>query len=134
MSDDKAQVAPATETVEEVGRIRDILFGQQMRDYQQRFDALRRDLERQQGELDRLRQQLGDQDADQGKKLGALRQEARDADDALRGELRETSALLSDQKADRAVLAELFIQLGTSIKNGSSIDGLLKSLGESAKD
>jgi multidrug resistance efflux pump len=134
MSDDKAQVAPATETVEEVGRIRDILFGQQMRDYQQRFDALRRDLERQQGELDRLRQQLADQDADQGKKLGALRQEARDADDALRGELRETSALLSDQKADRAVLAELFIQLGTSIKNGSSIDGLLKSLGESAKD
>ena len=134
MSDDKAQVSPAGETVEEVGRIRDILFGQQMRDYQQRFDALRRDLERQQGELDRLRQQLGDQDADQGKKLGALRQEARDADDALRGELRETSALLSDQKADRAVLAELFIQLGTSIKNGSSIDGLLKSLGESAKD
>jgi hypothetical protein len=134
MSDDQAQVSPAAETAEEVGRIRDILFGQQMRDYQQRFDALRRDLERQQGDLNRLRQQLADQDADQGKKLGTLREETRDADEALRSELRETAALLSDQKTDRFALAELFIQLGASLKNGSSIDGLLKSLGGSAKD
>jgi 23S rRNA C2498 (ribose-2'-O)-methylase RlmM len=134
MSDDKAQIPPGTETTEEVGRIRDILFGQQMRDYQQRFDALRRDLERQQGELDRLRQQLADQDADQGKKLGSLRQEARDADEALRSELRETAALLSDQKPDRTVLAEFFIQIGTVLKSGSSFDGLLKSLGGTAED
>jgi chromosome segregation ATPase len=134
MSDDKAQVPPGTETAEEVGRIRDILFGQQMRDYQQRFDALRRDLERQQGDLNRLRQQLVDQDADQGKKLGSLRQEAHDADEALRSELRETAAQLSDQKADRAVLAEFFIQIGTVLKTGGSFDGLLKSLGGTAKD
>lgn len=134
MSDDKAQVIPGTETAEEVGRIRDIIFGNQMRDYQQRFDALRRDLERLQGELDRLRQQLADQDADQGKKLGSLRQETRDADEALRSELRETAAQLSDQKTDRAVLAELFIQLGANLKGGASIDGMLKSLGGTAKD
>jgi len=134
MSDDNAQVTQGTETAEEVGRIRDILFGHQMRDYQQRFDALRRDLERLQGELDRLRQQLADQDADQGKKLGSLRQEARDADEALRGELRETAAQLSDQKTDRAVLAELLIQLGADLKGGRSFDGILKSLGESSED
>jgi predicted nucleic acid-binding Zn-ribbon protein len=134
MSDDNAQVTQGTETAEEVGRIRDILFGHQMRDYQQRFDALRRDLERLQGELDRFRQQLADQDADQGKKLGSLRQEARDADEALRGELRETAAQLSDQKTDRGVLAELFIQLGADLKGGRSFDGILKSLGESSKD
>jgi predicted nucleic acid-binding Zn-ribbon protein len=134
MSDDNAQVTQGTETAEEVGRIRDILFGHQMRDYQQRFDALRRDLERLQGELDRLRQQLADQDADQGKKLGSLRQEARDADEALRGELRETAAQLSDQKTDRAVLAELLIQLGADLKGGRSFDGILKSLGGTAKD
>jgi septal ring factor EnvC (AmiA/AmiB activator) len=134
MSDDKAQVPPGTETVEEVGRIRDILFGQQMRDYQQRFDALRRDLDRQQGELDRLREQLAEQDADQGKKLGAQRQETRAAEEALRSELRETAALLSDQKADRTVLAEFFLQLGAILKNGGQTDGLLKSLGGPAKD
>jgi predicted nucleic acid-binding Zn-ribbon protein len=134
MSDDNAQVTQGTETAEEVGRIRDILFGHQMRDYQQRFDALRRDLERLQGELDRFRQQLADQDADQGKKLGSLRQEARDADEALRGELRETAAQLSDQKTDRAVLAELLIQLGADLKGGRSFDGILKSLGGTAKD
>jgi hypothetical protein len=134
MSDEQAQVPPGSETVEEVGRIRDILFGQQMRDYQQRFDALRRDLERQQGELNRLREQLAEQDADQGKKLGSLRQEARDADEALRSELRETASLLSDQKADRTVLAEFFLQLGAVLKGGGPADGLLKSLGGPAKD
>jgi chromosome segregation ATPase len=134
MSDDQAQVPAASETVEEVGRIRDILFGQQMRDYQQRFDALRRDLERQQGDLNRLREQLTEQDADQGKKLGSLRQEARDADEALRSELRETAALLSDQKADRAVLAEFFLQIGAILKSGGPTDGLLKSLDGATKD
>ena len=34
MSDDKAPAVPGPETAEEVGRIRDILFGHQMRDYQ----------------------------------------------------------------------------------------------------
>ena len=134
MSADTSQITPEAQPVEEVGRIRDILFGQQMRDYQQRFDALRRDLERLQGELDRLRQQLADQDGDQSKRLGSLRQETRDADDVLRSELRESVARLSDEKTDRAVLAELFIQLGASLKTGSSIDGLLKSLGGTVKD
>jgi len=128
MSEDKAGPTPGPETAEELGRVRDILFGHQMRDYQQRFDAVRRDLERLQGELDRLRQQLADQDADQGKKLGTLRQETRDADEALRSELRETAAQLSDQKTDRAVLAELLIQLGMDLKSGGSFDGALKSL------
>jgi chromosome segregation ATPase len=134
MSDDRTQITPGTETAEELGRIRDILFGHQMRDYQQRFEAMRRDLERLQGELDRLRQQLAEQDAEQEKKLGSLRQEARDADEALRSELRETAARLTDQKTDRAVLAEWFIQVGANLKGGGSIDGVLKSLGGTAKD
>jgi len=134
MSDDKTQVPPGTEAAEEVGRIRDILFGQQMRDYQQRFDALRRDLERAQGELNRLREQLAEQDADQEKKLASLRQEARDADDALRSELRETAAQLSDEKADRTVLADFFLQIGAILKKGGSFDGLLKSLGSTVED
>ncbi len=133
MSDDNAQVAAGPETTEELGRIRDILFGHQMRDYQQRFDAVRRDLERLQGELDRVRQQLADQDAEQAKKMGSLRQETRDADEALRSELRETAAQLTDQKTDRAVLAELLIQVGKDLKSGGSLDGALKSLAGAAK-
>jgi hypothetical protein len=134
MSAERSQIAPEAESVEEVGRIRDIIFGQQMRDYQQRFDALRRDLERLQGELDRLRQQLTDQDGDQSKRLGALRQETRDADEALRSELRETAARLTDEKTDRSVLADLLIQLGANLKGGASIDGMLRSLTASTKD
>jgi uncharacterized membrane-anchored protein YhcB (DUF1043 family) len=133
VSDDQVQMAAGTETAEELGRIRDILFGHQMRETQQRFDAVRRDLERLQGELDRLRQQLADQDAEQARKLGTLRQETRDADDALRSELRETAALLAEQKTDRAVLAELLIQVGKDLKSGGSLDGALKSLAGATK-
>jgi hypothetical protein len=133
MSEETAAITAGPETAEELGRIRDILFGHQMRDFQQRFDAVRRDLERLQGELDRLRQQLADQDIEQGKKLGTLRQEARDADEALRSELRETAALLSDQKTDRAVLAELLIQVGKDLKSGGSFDSALKALSGAPK-
>lgn len=133
MSEEMAAITAGPETAEELGRIRDILFGHQMRDFQQRFDAVRRDLERLQGELDRLRQQLADQDIEQGKKLGTLRQEARDADEALRSELRETAALLSDQKTDRAVLAELLIQVGKDLKSGGSFDSALKALSGAPK-
>jgi chromosome segregation ATPase len=133
MSEETAAITAGPETAEELGRIRDILFGHQMRDFQQRFDAVRRDLERLQGELDRIRQQLADQDIEQGKKLGTLRQEARDADEALRSELRETAALLSDQKTDRAVLAELLIQVGKDLKSGGSFDSALKALSGAPK-
>jgi hypothetical protein len=41
-------------SVESVDRIRDIIFGPKMRDYEQRFDAILRDLDRLQQELDHL--------------------------------------------------------------------------------
>jgi len=37
---------------QDVERIRDIIFGSQMRDYQQQFEALQRDLARLQQEID----------------------------------------------------------------------------------
>jgi hypothetical protein len=105
-----------------------------MRDYRRRFDARRRDPERRQGELNRLREKLAEHDADQGKKLGSLRQEVRDAGEALRSELRETASLLTDRKADRTVPAEFFLRLGAVLKGGGPADGLLKSLAGPAKE
>ncbi len=118
----------APQSSEEVGRIRDIIFGSQMRDYQQRFDAVRRDLERLQQELDRLAQQQGEQDRNQSKKLEGLRGEMRRADDALRDELRQTAQALSDQKVDRQALGEMFIQVGTQLQSGGSLADLLQGL------
>ncbi len=130
MADEQTEITPQTESVQEVDRIRDIIFGPQMRDYQQRFQMFQRDLERLQQEIDRLTEQLADQDSSQSKKLQNLRREMRKADDGLRDELRETAQRLTVEKVDRVAQGDLFIELGTHLKTGGSLDELLKSLEE----
>jgi hypothetical protein len=88
-------------SVESVDRIRDIIFGPKMRDYEQRFDAILRDLDRLQQELDHLGDQLTAKDAVQGKNLQALRQELRQADTEVRNELKAESGRLQGQQAEQ---------------------------------
>jgi chromosome segregation ATPase len=130
MSDKQIKAISQAEPAQEVDRIRDIIFGPQMRDYEQRFQTVQRDLDRLQQELDRLTEQLADQDSSQGKKLQTLRREMRQADDNLRDELRQTARQLGDDKMDRVALGELFIELGTQLKTGGSLADLLKSVTE----
>ena len=100
------QAASSAGTVQEVDRIRDIIFGSQMRDYDQRFQIVQRDLSRLQQELDRLADQMSEQDREQSKKLQALRGEMRQADDDLRDELRQAVDQLTADKMDRAALGD----------------------------
>ncbi len=86
---------------ESVERIRDIIFGPKMRDYEQRFDALVRDVNRLQADLDHLSEQLTAKEAAQSKSLQALRQELRQADGELRGEAKAESARLSAHMAEQ---------------------------------
>lgn len=130
MTEQQAKANSQAESIEEVDRIRDIIFGHQMRDYEQRFQILQRDLERLRQEIDRLTEQLADQDSSQSKKLQDLRREMRKADDGLRDELRETAQRLTIEKVDRVALGELFIELGTHLKTGGSLAELLRSLEE----
>lgn len=91
---------------ESVERIRDIIFGPKMRDYEQRFDALTRDLARLQADLDGLAEQLTAKDTAQTKNLQAARQESRQANGELRTELKAEStrlgAHLTEQNAANA--------------------------------
>ena len=130
MVDKQAKAAPQLEAAQDVDRIREIIFGPQMRDYQQRFQSLQRDLDRHQQEMDRLAEQLSEQGSDQGKKLQSLRQELRQADQDLRDELRQTSQKLAAEKVDRVVLGELFIELGTHLKTGGSLADWVTGLKE----
>ena len=125
MSDEHLQASS-----QDVERIRDIIFGTQMRDYQQQFEALQRDVARLQQELDQLNEQLAEQDSNQGKKIQALRRDTRQADDELRSELRETAQKLATDKVERADLGRLFLEIGTHLTEGRSIDDLLQSLVE----
>ncbi len=129
MSENERQAAPE-EGGPEVDRIRDIIFGPQMRDYQQRFQTVQRDLDRLQQEINQLSEQLAEQDRSQGERLQALRKEVRRADDDLRNELRETAKELGTAKVDRVILGELFVELGTRLKTGGAFSDLLRGLAE----
>ncbi len=120
----------APEAPKDVDRLRDIIFGGQMREYAQRFQTVQRDLERLQSELDRLTEEMTDQGRDFDKKLQALRRDTRQGDDDLRTELRDTAEKLMDEKVDRLALGELFIELGNHLKAGGTISNVLKNLGD----
>ena len=130
MTDKQDKAALETWSEQEVDRIREIIFGTQMRDYHQQFQSVQRDLDRLQGEIDRLSEQLAEQDGAQSKKLQTLRQEMRKADDELRDELRQTAQKLGTEKMDRVALGEMFIELGTQLKTGGSLADLLEGVEE----
>lgn len=97
---------------ESVDRIRDIIFGPKMRDYEQRFEAIARDMDRMQKELDRLVEQLAANDAAQNKSLQALRQELvrahGESQAALKSEIdRVGSQLAEEQTTQKANLQNL---------------------------
>jgi hypothetical protein len=130
MTDAQVKTLRGTEPAQEVDRIRDIIFGAQMRDYEQRFQTVQRDLDRLQGEIDRLTEQLSEQGTDHGKRLQSLRQEMRQVDEDLRDELRQTAQKLTVEKVDRLALGQLLIELGTQLKTGGSLADLLGGLEE----
>ena len=133
MADKKDGVSNQLETGQDVDRIRDIIFGAQIREYEQKFQNVQRDLDRLQQDLDRLNEQLVDQGGSHNKKLQNLRQEMRQADDDLRGEMRDTAQRLATDKVDRLALGDLFIELGTHLKEGGSLSDLLKGLGDNTQ-
>ena len=124
----KASQPTAGSTPQEADRIRDIIFGPQIREYEQRFQSLQRDVERLQQELDRMHEELTEQDAEQNKRLQAVRRDLRQGDDDLRTELRQTAQALSFEKVVRFSLGELFVNLGTHLKTGGSLADLLTGL------
>lgn len=129
MSDQQLQASS-----QDVERIRDIIFGTQMRDYQQQFEALQQDVVRLRQEIDQLSERLGEQDSSQGKKVQTLRRDMRQADDDLRSELRETAQKLTADKVERVDLGRLFLELGTHLTEGRSVSDLPKSLVEGEQD
>lgn len=124
------QATSSTGAAQEVERIRDIIFGSQMRDYEKRFQTVQRDWTRLQQELDRLSDQMSEQDQEQSKKLQALRGEMRQADDDLRDELRQAVDQLMTDKMDRVALGDMFVELGQRLKTGGSLSDLLGQLTE----
>jgi predicted nucleic acid-binding Zn-ribbon protein len=134
VTDKQTEAASPAGSAQEVERIRDIIFGSQMRDYEQQFLTVQRDLERLQGEIERLNERLAEQDASKSKEIRDLRQEMQKADDEVRDELRESARRLTADKVDRTVLGELFIELGRQVKADGSLGDVLAGLGQLEQD
>ena len=71
---------------------------------------------------------MAEQNASQQSSLQSLRQELRKADADLREELRQIAQRLTDDKADRSTLGDLFLELGNHVKAGGSFADLLNAL------
>ena len=92
---------PPTLQGESVERIRDIIFGPKMRDYEQRFEALRAISPGSRAIWISLAEQLTAKDAAQSKNLQAARQEVRQANGDLRNELKAEGTRLSGPMAEQ---------------------------------
>lgn len=118
-------------SIQEMERIREIVFGSHMRSYDQSFATLRQDLSRLHQTLAQIQEQLSNQEQDQSRRLQALRRELSESDEMIRSELRQSAEQLSSEKVDRSALGELFIELGSQIKSGGSLTHLFQDLLES---
>lgn len=128
MTKEEGQREAVIQPQQDVNRIREIIFGAQMRAYEQRFQSQQRDLERLQQQLDQLAEQVEQRDSTQANKTRDLRNEMRQANDTLREELRAIADALTNDKVDRVALAEIFVQLASHLKDGGSLGELLQGL------
>lgn len=125
MATDKGAAANHDEPPKDVERVRDIIFGPQMREYDQRFLTVQRDIDRLRQELEQLNEQLGELDREHGRRVQTLRRESRQADDDLRNELRQSTQRLMFEKVDRLALGDLLIEMGNHLKNGGLLGDTL---------
>lgn len=90
------------ESLEKMDRIRELVFGTQMRDYNQRFEVVNRDLVRLQQEINHLNEQLSAQ-------AHAASQRLNEVDARLTAEIQDQARLQSEalQAADRKLTEQL---------------------------
>jgi DNA repair exonuclease SbcCD ATPase subunit len=87
---------------DKVERIRELIFGAQMRDYNQKFDLANREVSRLNRELERLNQQLRDQES-------AFKRQVRDEVERINNQLQEQDRRQAQQlqETDRRQTQEL---------------------------
>ena len=122
----------------ELERIRDIIFGPQMQDYEGQFGRVAAELGLLSQQLGELKSTLAQQRADQEQRLDQLEsrfgdQTQRLADD-LRAEFKEALEALQDDKASRLDMGDILVEMGTRLKQQFGMADLLGPLDDSDSD
>lgn len=122
------QSTGAAPNPQDLERVREILFGNMVRDYEERFQVLQRDVGRLQGALDKTNARLAEQERDHSRRLQELRQELRTASDELRAEMRSVAERLTGDKVDKETLGDLLVEMGSQIKGTGVLSSVLEGL------
>jgi hypothetical protein len=124
--------------ITELERIRDIIFGPQMQDYEGQFGRVAAELGLLSQQLGELKSTLAQQRADQEQRLAEL--ESRFGDQTqqlandLQAEFTEALEALQDDKASRLDMGDILVEMGTRLKQQFGMADLLGPLDDSDGD
>jgi hypothetical protein len=124
--------------ITELDRIRDIIFGPQMQDYEGQFGRVAAELGLLSQQLGELKSTLAQQRADQEQRLDQLESrfgdQTRQLADDLRAEFTEALDALKDDKASRLDMGDILVEMGTRLKQQFGVADLLGPLDDSDGD
>jgi chromosome segregation ATPase len=137
------EAGPEEPPIAEVDRIRDIIFGSQMRTYEQQFKRVAGQLDQINKQLDELKANLGRQRQDLEGQILKLREATQQSQSEMertfsnqlaqsRSEFTQGLDALEDAKTSRSHLGELLIEMGTRLKQQGDISDLLGQLGKAS--
>lgn len=123
-----------------IDQIRDLIFGEQIRDYDRHFKSLSKDIKSVKTSLDQsiaeLAERLSAEESDRKKEMDTLSKKIESVDSHLRKLLsrmetrcNEEFTRLDDDKTDRLEMANLLVELSLRLKK----EDLLEELGNPAK-
>ncbi len=112
---------------DEISRVRDILFGSYMREYERRFRNIEEELEHQKRRLEELWQRVDDLEAKVDKNHRHALSEIRRQVDELYTRLQRRIDELEEASVAKITLGDLLIEVGSRIK-GSNIAADLEEL------
>ncbi|MEL6538668.1 MAG: hypothetical protein AAFQ98_24835 [Bacteroidota bacterium] len=104
----------SADPMDKLGVIRDIIFGQNMEEYNQQFNELKRLVDEKKAELD---QYIQDVKGDLHDKIQELDKMMKDQVHDLEDNFAAKAARLEEEKMNRATLGDLLIDIGTKIKS-----------------
>ncbi|MBI1297475.1 hypothetical protein GC175_21260 [bacterium] len=109
-----------TSGLEELERVREILFGSMARDQDKRIQQLQNEIARLQQAVTQLNGQLAEQNRQHIDQIGQLRQQTDAANASLRGDMEHALNQLRDDKLDRRMLGDLLTSLGRRLQEDSA--------------
>ena len=130
---------PGDRPISELDRIRDIIFGSQMQDYQGQFSRIAAELGLLSQQLGELRTTIAQQKAAQDQRLDELERDFSEKSERLNSNLTQTHQLaedlrtefaqaldaLKDDKASRLDVGDILVEMGTRLKDQFGVADLL---------